>query len=92
MTQGTTHPNPVWRNCPPLCDLTNLPAFETWKDADAFNKRDGDPSILLKWQCSYCHGWHYWIKPRSPAGDSSGSGRPYFPPEPIVHFTVEATL
>ncbi len=76
--------NPVWRDCPPICDLAQLPSFEDWKDAEAWNKRNGSLSIAKKWRCHYCGGWHYWVKAPAPAGDSSGGAREQKVPQEIL--------
>lgn len=77
----TTHsdlfePKPRWLGAPKICLKENLPAFETWKKADAFHEANSPGSRYVRqWQCSFCDCWHYLAKPRPPSGDSSGSSR-----------------
>jgi hypothetical protein len=81
---------PRWPGAPLVCEASNLPGFSTWAEATKFNAQNGGLSIMLKWECKWCGRWHYWVKPPSPAGDSSGSGRLYEVPERIRALVKES--
>lgn len=68
--------NPVWKDGPTLCGATNLPAFETEKDAREFMKNNTPrASIDLIYRCHSCGHIHVQAHGPDPAGDSSGTGR-----------------
>lgn len=68
---------PRWPGGPKICVYENLPSFVDEAEIKAFNLSCGDRPIEAKWQCSKCGCWHVILKPQSPAGDSSGNGRPF---------------
>lgn len=74
---------PRWPGGPGICPVANLPGFLTVEDLNAFV--DGlCGSVMVKWQCGECGTWHHWAKPKAPAGESSGSSRPYRIPGHII--------
>lgn len=73
---------PRWPGGPEICDFTNLPAFESettfieWHEAPKRGNPLYEPSsVVRKWKCDKCDGWHFVTKPRPPSGSSSGTGR-----------------
>jgi len=69
MNTTALEPPPRWPGAPPICEEANLPAFETAKEAIAFNEANGHPPILKSWRCRFCGGWHYYS---SAPGDTNG--------------------
>jgi len=61
---------PRWPGGPAICQVANLPAFATEKEAAAFNNRNGHLPILAQWPCKFCGHIHYWAT--SPT-DSNGN-------------------
>ena len=67
---GKALEEPRWKGGPRICVATNMPAFETVKEAKAFNEANGHPPILASWKCAKCGCYHYWSgAPSSPTGD-----------------------
>lgn len=71
-----------WPGGPVICHKSNLPAFATREVALGWhsepNKTNPQYEVRLVksvWQCDFCRWWHMDIKPRDPAGSSSGIGR-----------------
>lgn len=73
---------PRWPNGPPICPVSNLPAFESWDQAQKFMDAHCG-SEMAKWRCTGCGCWHYWAKPHAPAGGSSGTTRHYQIPKSV---------
>jgi rubrerythrin len=57
---------------PQICELANLPSFETVKEMEDYHNKTcgGHNAILTKWVCHFCGCWHYWST--SPT-DSNGA-------------------
>lgn len=70
---------PRWNHGPDICPVANLPHFPTKADAITYLLATHGEYLHL-WQCSVCDGWHFWPKPRSPSGGTSGTTRPYQTP------------
>jgi hypothetical protein len=72
---GTLSP-PRWRGGSAICLSVNLPAFATrtklikWLDTNS-------PGVHAYeiFRCKSCNQWHALTLPRSPSGESSGTGR-----------------
>jgi len=64
---------PRWPGGPAICKATNLPAFETVKDAKAFV--DMFPGYIVEsfLECEACGGIHVHGHDRGPSGGSSGT-------------------
>jgi hypothetical protein len=67
--------NPVWKECPPICNFLWLPAFETEKDAKAFQSLHPSTHKGPIFACGACDGFHYESEAYGPSGESSGRGR-----------------
>jgi len=74
--------SPRWKGGPLICHVENLPAFPSqdaaigWLTLPAKTNPLYDVRPIRKlWQCDHCKWWHMLIKPRDPAGSSSGTGR-----------------
>lgn len=67
---------PRWPGGPLVCEVANLPAFETQDELNKFHLANG-PSckVIRQWQCEHCEGWHHETTAPDPAGGSSGTGR-----------------
>ena len=61
-------PKPRWTGAPRMCELSNLPSFETQKDAITFHEKSCGLSTLIvfAWLCDWCKGWHYWAEAPAP--------------------------
>lgn len=73
---------PRWKGGPVICHQANLPAFSSrelalaWLSAPNKTNPQYEVRHVEKiWQCDFCKWWHMDIKPRDPAGSSSGQGR-----------------
>ena len=52
--------SPRWVGGPHICSIVNLPAFETEREAQAFNDAHGHLPVMVRWRCKACGGWHHW--------------------------------
>lgn len=67
---------PRWPNGPAICEVANLPAFETEPELQKFHLATGPSCKVLRvWHCEHCEGWHMETTAPDPAGGSSGTGR-----------------
>ena len=67
---------PRWKNGPPVCPSTNLPAFKTTEAVHEFVARHCPGSIVKRiFVCSKCEHFHFESTPRDPSGSTSGTGR-----------------
>lgn len=68
--------NPVWLECPPLCQKSWLPSLQTLPDLLVFLARNGPRCEVLRvYQCNHCRGWHAETSGPDPAGNTSGTTR-----------------
>ena len=56
---------PRFKGCPPICERTNLPSFETEKDRSDFIKMNCS-QVTLQWFCSHCKRYHFWSRSSPP--------------------------
>ena len=67
---GSMKPKPVlepprWPGGPEICEMHNLPAFETREDAEKFHDNQGSRNPIKRiGRCRYCGKWHYESKAR----------------------------
>lgn len=67
---------PRWPGGPPICTVTNLPAFDSVESLAAFRDASAPGGhIIAQWKCTACGLWHYWSAGHDPAGASSGMTR-----------------
>ncbi|MDE2105335.1 MAG: hypothetical protein KGL39_49370 [Patescibacteria group bacterium] len=48
---------------PLICEMANLPAFESLKDMAAYQKNvsgDHPTPVLRTWRCHFCGCFHFW--------------------------------
>jgi len=87
--EPTFEPRERFPGCPPICNLSNLPAHESYAAAMEFHERHGPSCKVLKVvQClpasgepwaGHCRKWHLHSVAPAPAGASSGSTREFYP-------------
>lgn len=66
---------PRWPNGPPICPVTNLPAFPDRAALDKFFKTLPAVTVQRVGLCSACGHYHAEAKSRPPSGATSGTGR-----------------
>lgn len=66
-----------WPDGPLICSATNLPAFSSKAELNAFCR---SPMVEI-WECKECGQWHGWTHAHAPAGESSGGAREYRMPK-----------
>ncbi len=61
----TTHPNPVWKDSPEICDMVDLPFYATKEAAVAYHEKHAPGTQIEKVEfCRHCGGWHIWSRAR----------------------------
>jgi len=78
---------PRWENGPPICDDSNLPAFDNSSAAMSWREANAPGSHIRRvWICAHCGFTHYEGSPPSPSGESSGNSERSALPENFKPF------
>lgn len=72
MTSPFEPPSPARPRGVRICELANLPAFETTAQAHHWHEGNGHLPTLAFWRCSHCRCYHYWT---SGPTDNNGAHR-----------------